>query len=179
VTTTTSPPATSRAQQFAELTLPGISIGLGSGAIAGGVALLGGLSVSFAATTALTLGIPLAVFGMGYDILLARGKVRLGVAAPAAVYWLLLFPLARLLHEVSFDIFSGNAISLPDAVLPFLVFQAMLSVGYAIGFVWLHEHVFPNWWIRIREHNPVADRYVEQYMAQAATMQPHAKRRKP
>jgi len=177
--TTTSPPATSRAQQFAELTLPGVSIGLGSGVIAGGVALLGGLSASYAATTALTLGIPLAVFGMGYNILLARGKVRLGVAAPAAVYWLLFFPLARLLHEVSFDIFSGNAISLPDALLPFLAFQAMLSVGYAIGFVWLHEHVFPNWWIRIREHNPVAQRYVEQYMASAATMQPRAERRKP
>ena len=184
MTTTTSTPAISRAQQFAELTLPGVSIGLGSGVIAGGVALLGGLSFSYAMTTALTLGIPLAVFGMGYNILLARGKVRLGVAAPAAIYWLALFPLARLLHEVSFDIFSGNDISLPDALLPFLAFQAMLSVGYAIGFVWIHEHVFPSWWIRIREHNPVARQYVEQYMAQTdmaqtATMQPRAERRKP
>lgn len=179
MTTTTSSPATSRAQQFAELTFPGVAIGLGSGAIAGGVALLGGLSASYAVTTALTLGIPLAVFGMGFNILLARGKIRLGVAAPAAVYWLVFFPLARLVHEVSFDVFAGNDITLPDALLPFLAFQAMLSIGYAIGFVWLHEHVFPNWWIRIRNHNPVARRYVDQYMAQAATMQPRAKRRQP
>ena len=55
----------------------------------------------------------------------------------------------------------------------------MVGVGYGIGFVWLTEHVFPNWWIRIREHNPVAQRYVEQYMAQAATMQPRASRPKP
>lgn len=179
MTITTSSPATSRAQQFAELTLPGVSIGLGSGVIAGGVAMLGGLSASYAATTALTLGIPLAVLGMGYNILLARGKIRLGVAAPAAVYWLFLFPLARLVHEVSFDVFSGNDITLPDALLPFLAFQAMLSIGYAIGFVWIHEHAFPNWWIRIRGHNPVAQRYVEHYMAQAAHMQPRSQRRKP
>jgi hypothetical protein len=128
--------------------------------------------------TALTLGIPLAVFGMGYNVLLARGKVQVGVAAPAALYWLVFFPLARLLHEVSFDIVSGNKISLPDALLPFLAFQALLSVGYAIGFVWLHEHVFPHWWIRIRDHNPVARRYVEHYKAQVATTQPKADRRK-
>ncbi|HYI15144.1 MAG TPA: hypothetical protein VEX37_07115, partial [Thermomicrobiales bacterium] len=93
--------------------------------------------------------------------------------------WLVLFPLARVLHEVFFDIVSGSRIGLPDALLPFLAFQAMVGVGYGIGFVWLTEHVFPTWWIRIREHNPVAQRYVEQYMAQAATMQPRADRRKP
>jgi hypothetical protein len=175
MTTTTRSPG----RQFAELTFPGVSIGLASGAIAGGMALLGGLSPMYAAQTALTLGIPLAAFGLGYYVLLARGRVPLGVATPAVIYWLVLFPVARLLHEVLFDVVSGSRIGLPDALLPFLAFQAMVGVGYGIGFVWLTEHVFPTWWIRIREHNPVAQRYVEQYMAQAATMQPRADRRKP
>ncbi|MPY98136.1 MAG: hypothetical protein GEU97_09070 [Actinophytocola sp.] len=65
---------------------------------------------------------------------------------------------------------SGNPITLPDALLPFLAYQAILSVGYAIGFVWFHEHVFPFWWIRVRDHNPVAERFVTQYTRQAAVM---------
>jgi hypothetical protein len=41
-------------------------------------------------------------------------------------------------------------------------------VGFAIGFIWMHEYVFGRWWIRIRDHNPVAERYVAQYTRQAA-----------
>ena len=174
MTTTTSSPG----RQFTELTLPGVSIGLGSGLIAGAVALLGGLSATYALATALTLGIPLAAFGLGYYVLLARGKVPLGVAAPAVGYWLICFPLARLLHEVSFDIVSGTRISLPDAVLPFLAFQVLVGVGYGIGFMWITEHVFPHWWIRIRDHNPVAQRYVDHYIAQTATTQLRAEHKK-
>ena len=182
-TTTSSPPPTSspphsRVRHFAEVTLPGVAIGLFSGVIAGGVALLGGLPAAYASLTALTLGIPLAALGMGYNLLLASGRVRLGVAAPAAGYWLVFFPLARLLHEVLFDVMSGNAIILPDAVLPFLAFQALLSVGYAIGFVWIQEHLFSHWWIHIRDHNPVARRYVEHHLAEAATLDLRAERRK-
>lgn len=168
----------SRVQLVAELTLPGVAIGLGSGAIAGGVALLGGLPTSYATLTMLTLGLPLAALGMGYNLLVASGKVRLGVAAPAAGYWLVFFPLARLAHEVLFDVVSGTAISLPDALLPFLAFQAMLSIGYAIGFVWIQEHAFSRWWIHIRDHNPVARRYVDHYLAEAATLDSNNQRRK-
>ncbi|MPZ96840.1 MAG: hypothetical protein GEU96_18515 [Propionibacteriales bacterium] len=108
---------------------------------------------------------------MGYNLLLAAGHVRLGGVAPAALYWLVAFPLASAMHEILFDVASGRSISLPDAVVPFLVYQAIISVGFAIGFVWLHEYVFPRWWIQVRDHNPIAARYVEQYTRQAARTQ--------
>ncbi len=158
-------------RRIAELLLPGCVIGLATGGIAGGLAALAGLPVGYAAATVFTLGIPLAIFGMGYNLLLAAGRVRLGGVAPAALYWLVFFPLARLLHEIMFDIVSGMAITLPDTLVPFLAYQAILSIGYAIGFVWLHEHLAPFWWIRVRGHNPVARRYVEQYTNQAAALQ--------
>jgi hypothetical protein len=159
---------TVQARQTAELVFPGAMIGLVSGTVAGGIAAIGGLPASYVLATTLALGVPLALFGMGYDLLLAAGRIRLGGVAPAALYWLVAFPLARALHEILFDVVSGRPIGLPDAVVPFLVYQAILSVGFAIGFIWLHEYVFPRWWIRVRGHNPVAARYVEQYTAQAA-----------
>lgn len=155
----------------AELVFPGLVIGLMAGGLAGGVAALGGLSAGYALTTMLTLGVPLGLAGMGYNVLLASGRLRLGGVAPAALYWLGAFPVARCLHEVFFDVASGTAIALPDAFVPFVTFQAIMSVGYAIGFVWMHEYVFSYWWIRVRSHNPVASRYVEQYTRQASRMQ--------
>ena len=175
---TASDPSYSRVRHIAEVTLPGVVIGLFSGFIAGGVALLGGLPFEYASLTALTLGLPLAALGMGYNLILATGRVRLGVAAPAAGYWLLFFPVARLIHEVLFDLFSGNAIVLPDGLLAFLAFQALLSVGYAIGFVWIQEHLFSHWWIHIRDHNPVARRYVDHHLAEASTLDLGSKGRK-
>lgn len=157
-------------RQLAELVFPGVAIGLGAGLLAGGVAALAGLPAGYAAATTLTLGLPLGVFGMGYSLLLANGRLRLGGVAPAALYWLFFFPIARLLHEVGFDVVSGNPIALPDALLPFLAYQALISSGFAIGFIWIHEHAFPYWWVRIRDHNPVADRYVRQYAQQAVAM---------
>lgn len=166
---------TVQARQTAELVLPGCVIGLSGGAVAGALAAGGGLSASYAVATALTLGLSLAAFGIGYDLLLAAGRLRLGGVAPAALYWLGAFPAARTLHEVLFDVVSGRAITLPDAVGPFLAYQAILSVGFAVGFVWLHEYVFPRWWIRVRGHNPVAARYVEQYTNQAARVKARKK----
>lgn len=165
-------------RQLAEVVFPGVAIGFGVGLLAGGVAALAGLPASFAAATMLTLGAPLAIFGAGYSLLLARGHIRLGGVTPAGLYWLLFFPLARFLHEVGFDVVSGNPVTLPDALLPFLAYQALLSLGYAIGFLWIHEHMFPYWWIRIRDHNPVAERYVTQYQRQAAVMASRKQERK-
>jgi len=154
-----------------ELTLPGVAIGLVTGLVAGGLAALGGLPFSYVALTTLALGVPLAVMGAGYDALLALGRIRLGGVAPAMLYWAPAFPLARLFHEVALDIGAGRSVALPEALLPFLGFQAIMSVGYAIGFLWLHENVAGLWWVRIRDHNPVAARYVGQYTRQAAAMQ--------
>src|SRR5918993_920304 len=102
---------------------------------------------------------PGAVIGLG------TGGIAGGLAA---LYWLPAFPLARLLHEVVLDIGSGRSVLLPEALLPFLAFQAILSVGFAIGFLWMHEQLATVWWPRIRDHNPVAARYVSQYTRQAA-----------
>lgn len=154
-----------------ELTLPGFLIGIVGGALAGGIAAFAGLSTGYSLAMMLTLGVPLGVFGMGYNVLLAMGRLRLGGVAPAALYWLFAFPLARLANEMLFDVVSGRPVVLPDDVVPFLTYQAILSVGYAIGFVWMHEYVFSYWWIKVRDHNPVAARYVEQYGRQAYTME--------
>jgi hypothetical protein len=164
---------TTSARHFAEITLPGAVIGLGAGVVPGGLAAVVGLPFGYTVLTALGLGIPLAIFGAGYDALLASGRIRLGGVVPAALYWLPAFPLARLLHEVVLDVGSRRSIALPEALLPFLAYQAILSIGFAIGFLWLHEQLATLWWPRIRNHNPVAARYVSQYTRQAAATQQH------
>jgi hypothetical protein len=160
-----------QARHTAELVAPGFLIGLVAGAIGGGVAAMGGLPVGYVLGTTVGLGVPLAAFGVGYSLLLASGRIRLGGVAPAAVYWLFAFPVARLIHEVLIDVLSGRAVALPDGPVKFIAYQALVSVGFAIGFIWMHEYVFGRWWIHIRGHNPVADRYVEQYTRQAARTQ--------
>lgn len=166
----------SLSRYIAELTLPGFAIGLGAGLITGGMVAGGGLPLDYIILAALGLGIPLALLGAGYDGLLASGRIRLGGVAPAALYWLFAFPLARLLHESVLDLGSGRELALPEALLPFLAYQAILSLGYAIGFLWLHENLGGYWWLRIRDHNPVAARYVGQYTKQAVAME-HSKRK--
>lgn len=164
-------------RNIAELMLPGVVIGLGAGLIPGGLAAGAGLPLSYAVLTALGLGVPLAILGAGYDLVLASGWIRLGGVAPAALYWLPGFPLARLLHEVVLDLGFGNKVALPEAFLPFLAYQATLSLGFAIGFLWLHENLGPLWWPRIRDHNPVAARYVGQYTKQAAALEQSKQKR--
>lgn len=158
-------------QYVLEVTFPGVLIGFGGGLIVGGLAAIGGQPLSYAILAALALGVPLAIMGGGYDWLLSKGWVRLGGVAPVALYWLPAFPLARLIHEVAMDLFSGRAVALPEALLPFLAFQAIMSLGFAIGFLWLHENAGAYWWIHIRDRNPVAASYVASYTNQAATMQ--------
>jgi hypothetical protein len=162
---------TTSVRHFAEIGFPGAVIGFGAGMIPGGLAVVVGLPLSYTVLTVLGLGIPLAIFGAGYDALLATGRIRLGGVVPAALYWLPAFPLARLLHEVVIDVVSGSAVLLREPLPSFLAYQAILSFGYAIGFLWLHEHLATLWWPRIRDHNPVAARYVSQYTRQAAATQ--------
>ena len=154
-----------------ELTLPGALIGFTGGLIAGGIAFGGGLPLQYAVLATLGLGIPLMLLGAGYDWILASGWIRLGGVAPAALYWLFGFPIARLIHETVIDLGYGRAVAMPEGFLPFLAYQAILSLGFAIGFIWLHENMGGYWWLRIRDHNPVAASYVASYTKQAATMQ--------
>jgi hypothetical protein len=159
-------------RQTAELAAPGFLIGVSAGAVAGGVALVAGLPAGYVVATTIGLGVPLAAFGVGYSMLLASGRIRLGGVAPAALYWLFAFPLARLVHEVLVDVVSGRAVALPDGLVKFVAYQAMVSLGWAVGFIWMHEYVFGRWWVRVRDHNPVAARYVAQYTRQASRTQP-------
>jgi len=166
-----------QARQTVELVAPGFLIGMLAGALGGGVAAMAGLDTGYVVGTTFGLGLPLGAFGVGYSMLLASGRIRLGGVAPAALYWLFAFPVARVIHEALVDVLSGRAVALPDGVVKFVAYQALVSVGFAIGFIWMHEYVFGRWWIRIRDHNPVADRYVTQYTRQAAKTNAKPQRR--
>src|ERR671933_1033064 len=98
---------------LARLTLPGLAVGFIAGVVAGGLAAFVGQPAGWALVSALTLGIPLGLLGAGYTMLLINNKVRLGGFAPAAVYWLIGFPLARLLHEVLTHLIIAGTPSLP------------------------------------------------------------------
>jgi hypothetical protein len=167
---------TGGARRTAEIVLPGFAIGLAGGVLIGLLGVVGDLPLARAAVAVLVLGLPLAVAGACYDLLLLHGRMGIGTFAPAAAFWLPLFPLARLLNEVLSDVFAGRPVVLPEAVLPFLLFQAILSAGYAIGFVMLHEQIGPRWWLRVRDHNPDARMLIERYAEHAAVQVESARR---
>lgn len=165
-------------RRTAELVLPGASVGILATGVVGGVALLGGLPAGYALVAAVAFGGPLTLFGAGYSLLLANGRVRLGGITPAVGYWLVGYPVSRVIYEVAVDLFEGRPVGFTGGVLAFLVFQLMVSVGFAVGFIWLHEHTAPHWWLRIRDRNPVAASYVAVYTEQAARTQRHKEERK-
>lgn len=165
-------------RRFGELAVPSAVVGMTAGFVAGGLALVVGQPLGWAMVTALTLGVPLAVLGGLYGVLLGSGKVRIGVFAPAALFWFVGFPLARLAHEVLFGLVLGGAPGLPADLLGFLAYQAMVSVGWAIGFLWLHERIAPGWLRRVRAGNPAAERLFERYVVHAASLAEARERRR-
>ncbi len=159
-------------RETAELLLPGFIIGSVAGVVAGGLAAISGLSTAHILVSAFGFGLPLAVLGAGYSAILASGRIRMGGIAPAALYWAIGFPIARLVHESAVDaVFPNQGLSAVGPVLPWLLLMAVLSTGWTIGFMWLHEHLAPYWWLRIRDHNARANSYVEGYMSQAVKLQ--------
>jgi hypothetical protein len=154
---------------MAEVGLPGILVGLLAGAIAGGLAVIVGQPTDWAAVTLFTLGLPLGLLGGGYGLLVAYGKVRIGGFAPAALYWLAGFPLARLTQEVCTGLILAGRPRVPPDLLGFLAYQGIVSAGFAIGFLWLHERIAPQWWRRVAGHNRLAADVFARY-AKHATM---------
>lgn len=146
-------------RQVVELTLPGVVIGLLGGAIAGGVSAAGGLALNVALFAGVTLGVPLALAGAGYEILLAQGRVPLGMLTPVALYWAVCFPVVRVLHAGLLELYAGSGVAVPYGWLDFVVYQVLLSVAFGIGYWWLHENFAPRWWFHIRARNPVADHF--------------------
>ncbi|MEV4011905.1 hypothetical protein AB0J35_15495 [Nonomuraea angiospora] len=147
-----------------ELALPGASIGAVAGAMAGGLTLFAGQPTGMAALSALSLALPLALFGGLYGVLLGHGVFRPGTFGPVGLYWVAAFPVSRLAQE------SLVGIGLADGVLPFLAYQAMVSLGFAIGFVWLHERIMPHWLIRRAAANPLAKGLLGLYVQHAGML---------
>lgn len=154
-----------------ELVLPGAMIGLLAGAIVGGLAAIGGLPAGTTAISAAALGIPLAAAGAGYELLVARGRLRLGGIAPAALYWLFAFTAARLVDQALVAVLTGSTPAYRGGVAAFVVWQAIVGSLFGIGFIWIREHLAPWWWLYVQHHNPVARRYVAQYAQQAVIAQ--------
>ncbi|OOC55647.1 MULTISPECIES: hypothetical protein [Nocardiopsis] len=150
-----------------EVAVPGAAIGPVVGLFAAGVGVLAGLPVEVTLTLALAMGGPIALLGAGYCVLLARGVFTIGSVAPLALYWLVGFPLVRLFDSYAVAQVVGSDTVLGEPLLSFLALQAMLSFGFTIGFLWLHERIAPRWLLRIRGHNPVAAALVERYMEHA------------
>ncbi|TDD45178.1 hypothetical protein E1286_24755 [Nonomuraea terrae] len=148
-----------------ELALPGATIGAVAGAMAGGLTLFAGQPAGMAALSALALSAPLALFGGLYGVLLGHGVFRPGTFGPVGLYWMAAFPLSRLVQETLFGV--GTA----DGVLTFLAYQAMVSLGFAIGFVWMHERLMPHWLIRRAPDNPVAKELLGHYLRYARMTQ--------
>ncbi|WP_433789040.1 hypothetical protein [Actinoplanes sp. CA-252034] len=154
-------------RHLGQLALPGAAIGAVAGAAALGLALLSGQPAGWALATGVALGLPLVLLGAGFGVLMAAGVISPGVFAPTALYWFGGFPLARLAHEVLVGLLLAGRPTLPPDVPGFLAYQAVVSLGFAIGFSWLHERVAPRWLRRIRHGNPRAERLYEFYLRHA------------
>ncbi|SDG99179.1 hypothetical protein [Nonomuraea jiangxiensis] len=148
-------------RQSLELALPGASIGAAAGAMAGGLVLFAGQPIGMAALSALALALPLALFGGVYGLLLGQGVFRPGTFGPTGLFWMAAFPLSRLVQDSLFG--TG----LTEGVLPFLGYQAMVGLGFAIGFVWLHERLMPHWLVRRAPDNPRAEAVLGIYLQYA------------
>lgn len=133
--------ATTQPAESARILAPGVLIGAVAGVFAGVVVLVSGAPASWAVTTGTLLAVPLALAGAGCALLRWRGVLSRGHFAPMALYWLLAFPLVRLVQEVGTRWALGDAIALPPQPWAFLAYQALIGVGFAIGFVWVQERL--------------------------------------
>jgi hypothetical protein len=164
--------------QVAELAMPGVVIGLLGGAIAAGISLAAGLAPEVALISGVALGVPLALAGAGYEILLAQGRVALGMLTPVALYWAIAFPLGRVFEAAVVDLYAGSGVAVPHGWLDYVVYQVLVSVGFGIGYWWLHENFAPRWWFHIRGRNPVANHFVRVKLQYAEAAEAESGRRR-
>jgi hypothetical protein len=155
-------------RQQVELAMPGVAIGLLSGVIAGGIVAAAGFTADVVVFAGVSFALLLAAAGAGYELLLARGRFPLGALAPVAIYFMVAFPLVRVLHAGLFELYAGPGTAVTHGWLDFVLIQLLLSVGFGIGYWWLHENFAPRWWFHVREHNPVADFFVRVQLQYAA-----------
>lgn len=155
---------------LAEFSLPAAAVGLIAALGAGGLAALAGQPAGSAVITGMALGVPIGLFGAGWAVLMALEKVPTGVFAPLALYWFVGFPLAMLCHEVATVWVVTGSPGLREALWQVLAYNALLSVGFAFGFMYAHEQFGRRWWPLVRGHNPYATRIVEQYKQTALAL---------
>jgi hypothetical protein len=169
---------TTRVRQLAEIGAPGAAIGVIAGAVVGVISLFAGLPVSWAIVGIRTMGLPLGLFGGVYGVLVAHGRIRPGTFAPAALFWLVGFPVARLVYETYTPVVLGGSATPPDDILGFLAFQGLVSLGFAIGFIWMFERITPPWLASIKDHNPAAEQLYSRYLQYAAVVWEARERRR-
>ena len=152
-------------RQVLELLVPGAAIGLLGGVIAGGLGAYGGLSLPLTLIAAVSLAVPLALAGAVYELLLTKGRIPLSVLGPMAIFWAIAFPIARAINASVVNLSAGDPVAVPHGWLDFMVYNMLLSVGFAIGFWWLHQSYAPRWWFRLRDRNPVAHYFITSQLA--------------
>lgn len=152
-------------RQVAELMVPGVAIGVFSGLIAGGLGVMAGASPAVIVIAAVTLALPLALGGAIYDLLVTMGRIPLGPLAPMALFWIVGFPLARIMNAALVNTVAGDPIAVPHGWLDFIVYNMLLSVGFAIGFWYMHQNYAPRWWFHLRDRNPVAAYFINTQLA--------------
>jgi hypothetical protein len=138
------------------LKIPGALTGLVTGLIVGALAAIGGAPTGFVVASGLGLGVPLALFGVAYDLLLDAGKLRFGGVAPAALFGVVAFPISRLMQELVLILISGTGVTLQQeaGVLQFLAFQSVMGFGYGIGFLMIHSQIMEvSAWRQYRRQN--------------------------
>lgn len=165
-------------RQVVELTLPGVAIAVLTGVIMGVLVVGVGEPFHVALFAGVTLAVPLALAGAGYEILVAQGRIPLGVLTPVALYWAVAFTVSRVFQTALLDLYAGSEVAVPHGWLDFLAYQALVSVGFGIGYWWLHENFAPLWWIRIRERNPVADYMVGVKLQHAGAIEERRERQR-
>jgi hypothetical protein len=169
---------TARATQLAEISAPSAAIGIIAGALVGGMSMIAGLPAGWAIVATLTMGVPLALFGAGYAVLVTLGHIKVGVFAPAALYWMIGFPVSRLAYETLTPVLLGGGPRPPADILTFLAYQGLVSLGFAIGFIWMFERITPPWLVNIKDHNPAAEQLYTRYAHHAAVMWETRERRR-
>jgi hypothetical protein len=165
-------------RQVAQLTLPGVMIGLLSGVIAAALSAAGGLGLDVALIAGLALGVPLAGAGAGYEILLAQGRAPLGMLTPVALYFAVAFPVVRVLDAGLLELYAGARVAVPHGWLDFVAYQVLLSVAFGIGYWWLHENFAPRWWFHLRNRNPVAEYFIRHQLDYAGKAEAEVRRRR-
>jgi hypothetical protein len=173
-----TPWGTLTGSQVRELALPGALIGPLGGAIAGAFAAVGSQPLAVVLVAAFGLGVPLALAGAAYELLLATGRIPLGTLTPAAMLWVVAFPPSCVFAAALVDLVAGSSVAVPHGWLAFIVYQMLVSVPFAIGFWWLHENFVPRWWFHIRNRNPVADHFIRSQLAYADEAEAEKERRR-